>query len=52
MPKKFKFTQKDLDAMILGALNEPIKPEEKTAKPNIVEKLLTKRQLMATKGKE
>jgi len=52
VPKKFKFTKKDLDAMILAALNEPIKAEGGTAKPNLLERLLTKRQLMATKGKE
>lgn len=45
---KFKFDQKDLDDMIVKALNEqPAKPE--TAKPNVMQKLLARSQI---KGKQ
>lgn len=42
--KKFKFTQEDLDAMVLGALNEqPV--QGGLQKPNAIQTLLTQAQL-------
>ena len=40
---KFKFTQQDLDDMVVKALGaEPTKAEDKTTKPNVLEILKSK----------
>ena len=45
MTEKFKFTQENLDEMILGALNEePAKGKGET-KPNAIQTLLAKNKL-------
>jgi hypothetical protein len=41
--EKFKFTQEDLDAMILAALNE--EPAKENKKPNAIQALLAKSKL-------
>jgi len=43
MPEKFKFTQENLDEMILGALNE--EPAKDNKKPAKIQELLAKTKL-------
>lgn len=45
MPEKFKFTQENLDDMILKALNEEPAKSEGTTKPNVMQGLLAKAKL-------
>ena len=48
---KFKFSQSDLDELILKALNgEPTEPQDKTAKPNVLQKLLARKDLITGKA--
>jgi hypothetical protein len=45
MPKGFKFTQEDLDKMILDALNQPAPTQTGGAKPVAIQKLLAQAKL-------